>query len=198
VVLETLCSKDDKAVTFVVGPRCSRERPDSRASSKEVAVKGRSIALLLGVVATVGAVAVTTAAAHTSTPSSSTSRTVALGVTITPALAFKPGDTVWTTTAAVPPPAKPDANGCVRVPSSGYIGHLVYASSSAEYATYWQWSSGSSSEPFYWYIKHTDGSNQSYGYSSGGGSQNVPGNVYYWEVQNQGSDPQAWEVCFNG
>jgi hypothetical protein len=49
-----------------------------------------------------------------------------------------------------------------------------------------------------WSIKHTDGSNQSYGYSSGGGSQNVPGNVYYWEVQNQGSDPQAWEVCFNG
>jgi hypothetical protein len=112
---------------------------------------------------------------------------------------YQPGDKVWADGAVVPVAVSPDANGCVRVPSSGYISHLVYASSPAEYATYWQWSAASSNEPFYWYIKHTDGSTQTYGYSGGGGgSQNVPGNNYYWEVQNQGADPQAWEVCFNG
>lgn len=119
-------------------------------------------------------------------------------VTITPVRAYQVGDKVWTTNASVPAPTLPDASGCQRVPSSGYIGTNVYASSTDEYATNWNWSASSSNEPFYWYIKHTDGSNQAYGYSSGGGgSDTVPGNVYYWEVQNKGSDPQAWNVCYS-
>ncbi len=119
-------------------------------------------------------------------------------VTVTPVKPYQPGDKVWTTNASVPKPASPDASGCQRVPSSGYIGTNVYASTTDEYATNWQWSASSSGEPFYWYIKHTDGSNQDYGYSSGGaGSDTVAGNIYYWEVQNKGADAQAWNVCYS-
>lgn len=119
-------------------------------------------------------------------------------VTITSVRPYQLGDKVWTTNASVPAPTIPNASGCQRVPSSGYISTNVYASTTDEYATSWNWSASSSNEPFYWYIKHTDGSNQAYGYSSGGGgSDSVPGNVYYWEVQNKGADPQAWNVCYS-
>lgn len=116
---------------------------------------------------------------------------------VTPVRAYQPGDKVWTSAAQVPPPAQPDANGCERVPSSGYIGHDVYAQSSLEYSNYWYWSGGSSNESFSWYIKHADGSIEAHGASpGGGGSQSVGANNYYWQVQNTGSDAQAWNVCY--
>ena len=94
----------------------------------------------------------------------------------------------------------PLGTGCQRVPSAGAIGHLVYASTTPEYSSSWSWSSSSRDEPFYWYIKHTDGSNQAYGYSLvAGGGLGVPPNVYYWEVQNQGADARYWDpVCWSG
>jgi hypothetical protein len=92
----------------------------------------------------------------------------------------------------------PFASGCQRVPSSGEIGTNVYASSTVEYANTWSWGSEISPHgPYYWYLKHTDGSNQAYGYSSGSdGGVGVPGNDYYWEVQNKASYPQYFEVCY--
>ena len=132
-------------------------------------------------------------------------------VTVSPATPYQPGDYVWYST----PPAStttglssfgvnsfggvsPMANGCQRVPSTGYISSGVYANSTAEYANDWTWSAGSSSEPFYWYIKKTDNSTYTNGYSSGGGGDTgtIAANDYYWKVQNQGATPQAWNVCY--
>ncbi len=118
-------------------------------------------------------------------------------VILTPVQAYQPGDKVWLSSSQVPASAQPDANGCQRVPSSGFISHNVYASTSSEYANFWYWSSGSSNESFSWWIKKTDGSVVAHGSSpGGGGSQSVAANVYYWQVQNTGSDPQAWNACY--
>jgi hypothetical protein len=118
-------------------------------------------------------------------------------VIFTPVPSYQPGDKVWTSSPQVPPTAQPDANGCQRVPSSGFIGHNVSASTSNEYANFWYWSSGSSSESFSWWIKKTDGTVVAHGASpGGGGSQSVAANIYYWQVQNTGSDPQAWNACY--
>lgn len=121
----------------------------------------------------------------------------AVEVIFTPVRAYQPGDKIWTSNAQVPPPARPDANGCQRVPSSGYIGYDVYAQTSLEYSNYWYWSGSSSNESFSWYIKHSDGSIEAHGTSAGGGgSQSVGANNYYWQVQNTGTDPQAWNACY--
>jgi hypothetical protein len=118
-------------------------------------------------------------------------------VIFTPVRAYQPGDRVWTSSAQVPAPAQPDANGCQRVPSSGYIGYDVYAQTSTEYSNYWYWSGGSSNESFSWYIKQSGGSIEAHGSSpGGGGSQTVGANNYYWQVQNTGSDAQAWNACY--
>ncbi len=118
-------------------------------------------------------------------------------VIFTPVQAYQPGDQVWTSDTQVPAPAQPDANDCQRVPSSGFVGHDVYASTSSEYANFWYWSSGSSNESFSWWIKKTDGTVVAHGSSpGGGGSQSVAANVYYWQVENTGSDPQAWNACY--
>ncbi|HZT92558.1 MAG TPA: hypothetical protein VFA05_11015 [Gaiellaceae bacterium] len=140
------------------------------------------------------------APASSATEASDAAAAAALpSASVTPVRPYQAGDQVWTTDASVPSPAQPNANGCQRVPASGYIGTTVYAATTDEYATSWSWSASSSGEPFIWYIKHTDGSNQVYGSSSGyGDSVGVPGTVYYWEVQNKGSDPQAWNVCYSG
>lgn len=130
-------------------------------------------------------------------------------VTVSPAAPYQPGDFVWystppttastTSTSSFNSLVTPMANGCQRVPSSGYIGTGVYASSTAEYANDWSWSAGSSSEPFYWYVKKTDSTTYTWGYSTGGGGDTgtIAANNYYWEVQNQGSTPQAWNVCYS-
>jgi hypothetical protein len=121
----------------------------------------------------------------------------AVQVIFTPVRAYQPGDKVWTSNAQVPPPARPDADGCQRVPSSGYIGYDVYGQTSLEYSNYWYWSGSSSNESFSWYIKHNDGSIEAHGTSAGGGgSQSVGANNYYWQVQNTGTDPQAWNACY--
>jgi hypothetical protein len=92
----------------------------------------------------------------------------------------------------------PDASGCERVPSSGQIGTGVFASSSAEYSNEWTWPAGSFGESYTWYVKHTDNSTESDGTESSSGSWGPGGaNNYYWEVQNHGSDAQAWSnVCY--
>jgi hypothetical protein len=95
----------------------------------------------------------------------------------------------------------PFANGCQRVPSSGSIGGGVYAETTFEYSNFWTWNAPSRGENYYWYIKHTDGSNQTWGYAFGTtGNAGVPANVYQWKVQNEtGNDPQYWDsVCYSG
>lgn len=96
-------------------------------------------------------------------------------------------------------PSTPDTNPCQRVPGSGAIGTNVYAATTFEYSTAWFWPTSSRGEPFWWYIKHTDGSNQAYNYSAGGGGQlGVPANIYQWKVQNKGADAQYWDgVCYS-
>ncbi|HEY6617710.1 MAG TPA: hypothetical protein VIZ32_24455 [Vicinamibacterales bacterium] len=119
--------------------------------------------------------------------------------TITPVRPYRSGDYVWKTSP--PAPISGGATtmdvGCDRVPANGYIGTNVYADSGAHYANYWYWGSGSSGEPYYWYVKKADGTTQSWGYTASAGSSSVPANVYRWKVQNQGSTPQAWNVCFD-
>ncbi len=123
---------------------------------------------------------------------------VALQVILTPVRPYQPGDKVWTSSDQVPAPAQPDANGCQRVPSSGYIGYHVYASTTYEYSNYWYWSGSSSNEPFHWYIRRLSDDQALYDGSSqgGGGSQYTNYNNWRWQVQNLGSDPQAWNACY--
>ena len=119
-------------------------------------------------------------------------------VVVTPAAPFRLGDRVWTNNAQVPSPAIPDANGCQRVPSSGYIGPGVFASTSYEYSNYWYWSPSSSNEPFQWYIRRLSDDQILYsGKSQGGaGSQVTTSNNWRWQVKNNGTDPQAWNACY--
>jgi hypothetical protein len=118
-----------------------------------------------------------------------------LQVILSPIRPYRPGDKVWTSSDQVPAPAEPDANGCQRVPSRGYIGYHVYASTPYEYSNYWYWSGSSSSEPFHRRLSDDkalyDGSSQ-----GGGGSQSTTSTNWRWQVQNLGSDPQAWNACY--
>lgn len=120
-------------------------------------------------------------------------------VAVEPVRPYQPGDKVWLS----PPPVTEleattaSAGGCERVPSTGYIGTNVYADSVSQYSNYWSWGGSSSGQPFYWYVKRNDNSNADSGYSSGGdGSSSIGANIYHWKVQNQGSTPQAWNVCW--
>lgn len=123
----------------------------------------------------------------------------AVVVTVTSVRPYQPGDRVWLTPP--PPPAQSAglfATGCERVPATGYIGTNVYADSNAHYANFWQWGGASSGQPFYWYVKRTDNTTVDNGSSSGGsGQSSVAANVLYWKVQNKGSSPQAWNVCYD-
>jgi hypothetical protein len=120
-----------------------------------------------------------------------------LSVTVSPVRPYRPGDDVWLTTPPTASGVGTLANGCERVPLTGYIGFNVYADSSAQYANYWAWSDSSSAQPFYWYLKRTNNTNADYGYSTGaGGSRTLAANIYYFKVQNKGSAPQAWNVCY--
>jgi hypothetical protein len=123
---------------------------------------------------------------------------VALNVIMEPVRPYQPGDKVWTSNDQVPPPAQPDANGCQYVPSTGYIGHNVYGTTTYEYSNYWYWDGSSSGEPFHWYIRRLSDDQALYdGHSDGGGgSQYTNANNWRWQVQNQGADPQRWHVCY--
>ena len=117
---------------------------------------------------------------------------------VEPVRPYQPGDQVWLTSPPVTQigTTTATAGGCERVPSTGYIGTNVYADSSSQYSNYWSWGSASSGQPFYWYVKRNDNSNADSGFSSGGGgSSSIGANIYHWKVQNQGSTPQAWNVC---
>lgn len=110
---------------------------------------------------------------------------------------WHPGDLVWTS----PPPVtelQALSSGCQRVPATGYISPGVYAETSSQYSTFWDWSAASAADPFHWYIFTSGGTLKAHGASGGGGgSRSVSANVHYWKVQNQGSVPQAWSVCWN-
>lgn len=110
---------------------------------------------------------------------------------------WKPGDLVWTTS---PPVVELRAlgSGCQRVPATGYISPGVYAQTTSQYSTFWEWSAASAADPFHWYIFTGGGTLKAHGASGGGGgSRSVSANVHYWKVQNQGTVPQAWEVCWD-
>jgi len=116
---------------------------------------------------------------------------------VTPVRPYTPGDKVWT--SAPPVTALTDSGtGCQRVPASGYVGHNVYAQTSVKYSSYWSWSAASAVESFHWYVFNSGGALTANGGSSGGGAgAAVPANNNYWKVQNQGADPQAWNVCWS-
>ena len=121
-------------------------------------------------------------------------------VTVTPVQAWQPGDLVW---SAEPPagggPAAPASRGCERVPATGYIGSDVYARTAGHYSNSWQWSAGSASQPFHWWVFTTGGTLKATGASGGeGGSTTISANNHYWKVRNDGSAPQAWNVCWSG
>jgi hypothetical protein len=119
-------------------------------------------------------------------------------VTVEPVRPYRSGDLVWMSSPPVAQLVTPLSSGCQRVPATGYIGTNVYADSTSEYSNYWSWGSASSGQPFYWYVKRSDESNASNGYSTGGGgSSSIAANVYHWKVQNKGSTPQAWNVCWD-
>jgi hypothetical protein len=110
---------------------------------------------------------------------------------------FQSGDLIWATSPPIALPVSA-SSGCQRVPTSGYLGTGVYASSSSQYANHWSWGAASSGQPFSWFVKRTDESNADGGSSGGGGgSSQVAANVYHWKVQNQGPTPQAWNVCWD-
>jgi hypothetical protein len=148
----------------------------------------------------------------TSNPSSAAGGAFLTGLSFPPLLPipepvrpYRPGDTVWLTTpptggAASDPEGSFEtlATGCQRVPSSGYIGQGVFANTTFQYSNYWSWSDASSYQSFTWYIKKTDQTTQAYASSyGGGGSWSGPANIYQWKVQNHGSAPQAWNVCYD-
>lgn len=119
-------------------------------------------------------------------------------LTVEPVRPYRGGDLVWMSSPPVTQLVTPLSSGCQRVPATGYIGTNVYADSTSEYSNYWSWGSSSSGQPFYWYVKRSDESNAGNGYSTGGGgSSSVAANVYHWKVQNKGSTPQAWNVCWD-
>lgn len=110
---------------------------------------------------------------------------------------WQPGDLVWTSD---PPVTELSAlsNGCQRVPATGYIGSGVYARTTTEYSVFWSWSAGSASQPFHWWIFNAAGTVKASGSSGGGGgSASVTAANHYWKVRNDGSTPQAWNVCWN-
>lgn len=119
-------------------------------------------------------------------------------VTVTPVRPYQPGDLVWSTTPPTAQSVGALATGCERVPATGYVSTNVYADSNAHYANFWQWGGASSGQPFNWYVKRTDNTTVASGSSSGGsGQSSVAANVLYWKVQNRGSSPQAWNVCYD-
>lgn len=165
--------------------------------------------LLVALVAVVAILVVGTAvgsAGSTPAPSAASAARVwtaplfSLGLSMVPARVepYRPGDKVWLRS---PPPAEVGVlgSGCQRVPASGYIGQYVYAQTTAQYSNYWSWSASSASQPFHWYVFTSGGVLKADGGSSGGGgSVTVPANIHYWKVQNLGSTPQAWNVCWSG
>lgn len=149
-------------------------------------------AVLMALAAVVAAPAAESASAHSI-------RRTSLAASIPPPVPpYQPGDQVWTTH---PPPVvlAPLGSGCQRVPSTGYISSGVYAQTTSEYSNYWNWSDASAAQPFHWYVFTSGGTLKSNGPSPGtGGATTVPANANYWKVQNQGSVPQAWNVCWSG
>jgi hypothetical protein len=117
-----------------------------------------------------------------------------------PVAPWRPGDKVWTSS---PPPQSelaivPLTSGCERVPATGYIGSGVYSQTAAHASSFWDWTGSSSNQPFHWYIFSAGGSILIDAHSWGvGGSTGVSAGNRFWKVENLGTTPQAWNVCWS-
>lgn len=92
---------------------------------------------------------------------------------------------------------RPLANGCQNLPyTGGKVSTNVYAWSTYEYATAWQfgWPAGSA---LHWYLQKTDGTNYLNGDETSTTQVQVPGQIYRWGAQNQGYDPIGFWVCYS-
>jgi hypothetical protein len=154
--------------------------------------RGR-LRLVVYAAAAVAAVMVATAsgAAHTNSATS--------GASIPPPPpSYQPGDKVWFGEA---PSAElsPLGSGCQRVPTTGYLAPGATGRTTGEYSNHWSWSAGSASQAFSWWVYSTGGALYASGSSSGGGgAADVPANVNYWKVKNNGASNQAWTACWSG
>jgi hypothetical protein len=119
-------------------------------------------------------------------------------MSVTPVRPYQPGDQIVTGSGKSPSGDSITATGCQRVPSSGYLATGSFANTTAEYSNHWDWSNGSSSQPYSWWIKKTDGTTMLSGSpSSAGGTADLAANNYYFRIENRGAVPQAWNVCYD-
>jgi hypothetical protein len=111
---------------------------------------------------------------------------------------YQPGDQIWYGEAP-PVVLNPLGSGCQRVPTTGYLAPGATDRTTGEYSNHWSWSAGSAGQPFSWWVYTTGGTLVANGSSSGGGgATNVPANVNYWKVKNNGTSQQAWNACWSG
>lgn len=118
-----------------------------------------------------------------------------VGIRLMPVRAYQLGDRLVSGNAVTV--VNPNANGCQRIPASGYLTQNSTSSTTAEYSNYWNWSAGSASSPFSWWLKKTDGTTVASDTSSSGDNRSLGANNYYWEVENKSPTPQAWTVCYD-
>jgi hypothetical protein len=144
-----------------------------------------AVALAVVVVAAAGA-----ATATSSTPAS--------GSIPPPPPPYQPGDKIWYGEAP-PVVLSPLGSGCQRVPTTGYLAPGASDRTTGEYSNHWSWSAGSAGQPFSWWVYSSGGALYASGSSSGGGgATNVPANINYWKVENNGATQQAWNACWSG
>jgi hypothetical protein len=100
----------------------------------------------------------------------------------------------------------PFATGCQTIPSpSTYAGVGVYAWTTYEYATTWNWSVYTNPDQslvgYHWYLQHTVWSNEANGQSSTKYQSdiNFPGNAYRWGAYNDNflNYAQQYVVCYS-
>lgn len=145
--------------------------------------------------AAVGLAALVVAASAASGAASRSSASVSIPPPPPP---YQPGDKIWHGDA---PPVElgPLGSGCQRVPTTGYLAPGATARTTGEYSDSWNWSAGSSGQPFNWWVYSTGGTLYASGSSSGGGgATTVPANINYWKVKNNGTTNQAWTACWSG
>jgi len=99
---------------------------------------------------------------------------------------------VATIALAIGATASVAANGHQHVQSSPQ----VYDATTAEYATNWNWYFTTSPGAYHWYLFKSTGVIYAHNESSGAGSIQVPGNVYYWKEQNHSDHVLGWDVYY--
>src|SRR3954463_7633023 len=72
-----------------------------------------------------------------------------------PPVAYQPGDPIWSFDPAPlvrAASALTALDACSRLPATGYIAPGAQASTSTRYSSTWDWSAGSSLQPFTWWL----------------------------------------------